>query len=141
MVQTALRWYDAAADEINSSDRLIKAWVGLEALYGQDRQDLRFRVALRGAVYLSKASPNNTLRRDFELLYESYRDRSDIMHGAKTRPDVPRRADQTVDALRRTLLAHVPAGEAWSHGDKLDDDIIGRLADSGSSRGVEFPSS
>jgi hypothetical protein len=114
-VALALRRFDAAYGRGSDEDKLIDHWVALEALFLHDRHDeLSYLGPLRIARYLEQQL--DARRSVFELLRESYRTRSTVVHGSTTK-NVGQTASGTEDILRRALRKMLVAGEAPSPAD------------------------
>jgi hypothetical protein len=74
------RW-NSAADRLTEEDKLIDYWIALESLFVPDTtQELSYRTALRIAAFLGS---NGIERKQiYEQMKESYRLRSEIVHGS-----------------------------------------------------------
>ena len=75
-----MRW-NSAADRLTEEDKLIDYWIALESLFVPDAaQELSYRTALRIAAFLGT---NGVERKQiYEQMKESYRLRSEIVHGS-----------------------------------------------------------
>lgn len=75
-----LRW-NSAGDRLTEEDKLIDYWIALESLFVPDAtQELSYRAALRIAAFLGSNGPER--RRIYEEMKDSYRLRSEIVHGS-----------------------------------------------------------
>lgn len=74
------RW-NSAADRLTKEDKLIDYWIALESLFVPDiTQELSYRTTLRIAAFLGS---NGVERKQiYEQMKESYRLRSEIVHGS-----------------------------------------------------------
>lgn len=84
-VTLALRRYNFAYGRLRPEDRLIDYAIALEALFlkGGEAQELKYRLALRGAFLLEKGSKGRL--ETHVLLSRAYEERSNVVHGG----DVP----------------------------------------------------
>lgn len=75
----ALRYFGSSCDKAELADRLIDLWIGLEALFSDQTQELGYRLGLRISRYLGKDAP----KRDeiFKNIKGSYDCRSYLVHG------------------------------------------------------------
>ncbi len=80
-LKLALARWDSAADRLTEEDRLIDYWVALESLFvPETTQELSYRTALRIAAFIGT---NGAERMQiYEQMKESYRLRSEIVHGS-----------------------------------------------------------
>ena len=67
-----------------AEDRLIDYVIALEALYGNEIDELRYRLSLRAAILLGTGMEDTGFIR--ELISESYKLRSKIVHGKPVKP-------------------------------------------------------
>ncbi len=86
-----------------NAEKLVNCWIGLESLFiKSDRDELRFRAALRIAHYLAKSPDERS--EIYERVKRSYDTRSRIVHGSLPDEDlVARVSEDTQDILRRAL--------------------------------------
>lgn len=94
---TALRRLNYSFDRSLPEDRLVDLLIGAESLFLHDatepaeRGELRFRLALRGAMFV--AHPAYSRRQVYQVLSRAYAARSAIVHGGEARktalPDAP----------------------------------------------------
>lgn len=80
-IDVALRRFNFAYERARAEDKLIDYMIGFEALLllGGERQELEYRLALRGSTLLSKTPQERELI--FKELKTAYRERSNIVHG------------------------------------------------------------
>lgn len=79
-IDVALRRLNFAYGRTRSEDKLIDYMIGFEALLLEgERQELEYRLALRGSTLLGKTSEER--KKIFEELKTAYRERSSIVHG------------------------------------------------------------
>jgi hypothetical protein len=101
-VDVALRRFDMAYERERLEDRLIDYWVGLEALFLPDRQELSYKAGMRIARYVGG---NPVRRREiFEDMRASYSLRSEIVHGEPLKSDMATVVAKTEDVLREALF-------------------------------------
>jgi hypothetical protein len=81
-IDLALRRFNVGYERARLEDRLIDYFIGFEALLlkEEERQELDYRLALRGGALLGKNGPEKTQM--FSELRAGYRARSKIVHGA-----------------------------------------------------------
>jgi hypothetical protein len=93
----ALRRFNFSYERSRPEDRLIDQLIGFEALLlkEDERQELEYRLALRGAALLGKTPEDR--KRKFEELKAAYRKRSDIVHGGEVKDTVSIRGLGTVE--------------------------------------------
>lgn len=94
---TALRRFNYSFDRPLPEDRLVDLLIGAESLFLHDaaepaeRGELRFRLALRGAMFV--VHPVYSPRQVYQVLRRAYDARSAIVHGGEARraalPDAP----------------------------------------------------
>lgn len=125
-LQLALRWYDTALDSSDTPDRLIASWIGLEALYGDGQGELSFRIPLRAATYLSQDADSGDFTSAFAMLRKSYDARSRVVHGGKfkSRAALDELAQESLNALRKTLQAAMLRSEPWPEPKVLDENLL-----------------
>ncbi|WP_053958283.1 HEPN domain-containing protein [Sulfobacillus thermosulfidooxidans] len=134
-LRIALRWYNKAADQSEVKDRLLSAWIGLEALYGGgDKGEIVHKLSLRAAFYLSKyATGFPNVNETFQTLKNLYEFRSSVVHGdtRQKRNQLGDAADRAMEILRLTLRAALIKKEQFPPADKLanklDEDIRNAL--------------
>ncbi|SKC50415.1 HEPN domain-containing protein [Plantibacter cousiniae (nom. nud.)] len=109
-------------------DIVIDACIGIEALVGEEHDELVHRMGLRASVALSKVGWS--ARRAYDVLKKVYGHRSKIVHGTE-----PKNAMMTIDGeeyevtatavflLRSLLQAHLSATPPWSPA-SLDADLF-----------------
>ena len=90
----ALRRLNFAYERARLEDRLIDYLIGLEALLlrKDERQELGYRLALRGATLLGKTPKKR--KSTFDELKTAYRERSNIVHGGQLKDSVRIRTRQ-----------------------------------------------
>ena len=125
-ISLALRRFDFASQRLRVEDRLIDAWIALEALFlPGERDELRYRVSLRMAYFLS-ADPVER-RTMFQQVRRSYDARSAIVHGHEP-AGLNETATHTVEVLRQALLKAIQEPDSVS-ADRLDALILGGSQD------------
>ena len=84
----ALRRFDFAYERVRPEDKLIDYLIGFEALLlkGDERQELEYRLALRGSVLLGRTPGERETV--FKELKTAYRERSNIVHGGTVKEAV-----------------------------------------------------
>ena len=121
-LRLALRRFDFASQRLRVEDRLIDAWIALEALFlPGERDELRYRVSLRMAYFLSADAVERTMT--FQQVRSSYDARSAIVHGHEP-AHLDETATYTVGVLRQALLKAIEEPESVSTG-RLDALIMG----------------
>lgn len=130
----AIRRFNFAYGRFRPEDRLIDYSVSLESLLlrGDEQQELRYRLALRGAALLGRNPEDREAV--FRLLSEAYSQRSRIVHGgdAETTIDLGGEvlnshqfADRVAEYLRSAITTLVSAGEDVSQlPQRLDKALI-----------------
>jgi len=116
-IDRAIHRLERSVDEIEPGERLVDLVIALESLLlhdtgkPEDRGELGFRLALRGAYFLADGSEQR--RKLYEQLREAYRLRSKIVHGSmptdisilsETIDLVPRVENYVREATKRLLL-------------------------------------
>jgi len=134
----ALRRFNFAYERVRPEDKLIDYLIGFEALLlkGDERQELEYRLALRGSVLLGKTSEER--QTVFKELKTAYRERSNIVHGGAVREAVKIGGDKikfnefvekVEQRLRATIKEFLALSETQSESKvikDLDDKIVGR---------------
>jgi hypothetical protein len=135
--EIALRRFDFAYERVRPEDKLIDYLIGFEALLlkGDERQELEYRLALRGSVMLGKtAQERQTI---FKELKTAYRERSNIVHGGTVREAIKIASDRVkfnefVENIEQRLRASIKEFLALSETQSeskvikgLDDRIVG----------------
>lgn len=135
--QLASRRLAQAGRRTLADDILIDACIGIEALLGEQRDELAHRMGLRAAAALAPAG--NTPAISYRVLKAVYGYRSKIVHG-----DEPSRKSIAIDGkqysphgtavnlLRMLLRAHLASSPPWTP-QSLDESIFKALADSAAS--------
>ncbi len=133
----ALRRFEFAYERVRLEDKLIDYLIGFEALLlkEDERQELEYRLALRGSVLLGKtAEERQTI---FEGLKTAYRERSNIVHGGTVRETIKIGADRikfnefvenVEQRLRTSIKEFLILSETQSESSVikgLDDKIVG----------------
>lgn len=133
----ALRRFNFAYERVRPEDKLIDYLIGFEALLlkGDERQELEYRLALRGSVLLGKAPAER--QTVFKELKAAYRERSNIVHGGAVREAVKIGGDKIkfnefVEKVEQRLRAAIKEFLALSETQSeskvikyLDDKIVG----------------
>lgn len=109
----ALKRFDSAMTRSPAADRLLDAWIGLEALFlSESNAELSYRASIRIPAYLGGSTDERLACH--KMVKDSYSLRSKIVHGnpasAKLRPEQTQLVEVTVDLLRRSLLRAVTEG-------------------------------
>ncbi|WP_146127124.1 HEPN domain-containing protein [Neomoorella humiferrea] len=98
-VELALRKWSEGLDQVSAEWKLIAHWIALEGLFSpSSRQELSFRLALRGAIFMEEKEVYQKLKMSYEM-------RSRIVHGDYS-PDDPQLTEialTTEEILRRIL--------------------------------------
>lgn len=133
----ALRRFNFAYERVRPEDKLIDYLIGFEALLlkRSERQELEYRLALRGSVLLGKtAEERQTV---FKELKTAYQERSNIVHGGTVRGAVKIGAnrikfnefvEKVEQRLRASIKEFVALSETQSESEViegLDDRIAG----------------
>ncbi len=84
-LEIAIKRFNYAHEHREREDVLIDIFIGLEALYSTEIDELRFKLALRAATFLEAAIPehNGKKKEIFDVIYEGYKLRSNVVHGKK----------------------------------------------------------
>lgn len=109
-------------------DIVIDACIGIEALVGEEHDELVHRMGLRAAVALSRVGWNATAA--YNVLKKVYGHRSKIVHGTEPRNATITIAEKSYEVastavflLRSLLEAHLLASPPWSPA-SLDSDLF-----------------
>lgn len=80
-INLALRRFNFAYERVRPEDKLIDYMIGFESLLllGTERQELEYRLALRGSALLNNTPEGRAVT--FKELKTAYRERSNIVHG------------------------------------------------------------
>lgn len=133
----ALRRFNFAYERVRPEDKLIDYLIGFEALLlkGDERQELEYRLALRGSVLLGKTPEER--QAVFKELKTAYRERSNIVHGGAIKEAVKIGGDKIkfnefVEKVEQRLRAAIKEFLALSETQSeskvikdLDDKIVG----------------
>ena len=136
-IDVALRRFNFAYERVRPEDRLIDYLIGFEALLllEGERQELEYRLALRGCVLLGKTEKGR--KAVFQELKTAYRERSNIVHGGLVKDTVKIGDDKTkfndfVDRveqhLRSAIKESLARSETRSESEvikDLDEKIVG----------------
>ena len=118
LAPTAVRRFSSAFDRHTLDDQLVDLVIAAEALLlrdagsPQDRTELGFRLALRGAHFIEHSSI--TTQEMFRLLKSSYRHRSEVVHGGQLSD--ASEVEMLIDVLRvglRQALRMLARGEPF----------------------------
>ncbi|MFQ5976746.1 MAG: hypothetical protein ACE5OZ_01290 [Candidatus Heimdallarchaeota archaeon] len=94
----AIRRLNYAAERTRAEDKLIDYMIGLEALFLNQDQELRYKLALRVAAYL------NSNRSDtFQAVYAAYGLRNKLVHGSK-QVDIDQALSEKIDDYLRKAI-------------------------------------
>lgn len=89
-LEIAIKRFNYTHEHKEREDALIDIMIGLEALYMKkdERDELRFKLALRVATFLEASEPilKGKKKVIFDAVYEAYKLRSNVVHGLKV-PD------------------------------------------------------
>lgn len=100
----ALRRFDSAYARHADEDCLIDLWIAFEALLLPDgKSELSYRAALRIAQLAGGEAEER--RQMFQRARESYRCRSQVVHGESVKGDLEEVVEQTRELARRVLRA------------------------------------
>ncbi len=112
-------------------DVLLDACIGIEALLGEQHDELVHRMGLRAATALAPRSMEAALA--YDLLKKVYNHRSKIVHGAETTNPTIAIGDDKYSAksvavllLRVLLRSHLAKSPSWTPSD-LDTQLFGAL--------------
>jgi hypothetical protein len=133
----ALRRFNFAYERVRPEDKLVDYLIGFEALLleGDERQELEYRLGLRGSVLLGKTPEER--QTVFKELKTAYRERSNIVHGGTVREAVKIGGDKIkfnefVEKVEQRLRAAIKEFLALSETQSeskvikdLDDKIVG----------------
>ncbi len=136
-IDVALRRFNFAYERVRPEDRLIDYLIGFEALLlkGEERQELEYRLALRGSVLLGRTSEER--KKVFDELKTAYHERSNIVHGGTIREAVKIGTDKLQfnefvvkleQHLRSAIKEFLRSSETQSESKvikDLDDKIVG----------------
>ena len=130
-VRLPLRRWESSLLRATLEDRLIDAWISLEALLlGGKEGELSYRAAVRLAEFLGTSGVDRKVIYDATRV--SYRWRSTIVHGLSSKNVAKRRPLQeavqfTTDSLRSALLRILDLSGRFNP-NKLESDLLGRDA-------------
>ena len=97
---TAGDYYEGHHTRSSSADQLIDLVIALEALFGDRRQDLSFRISLATALLIGNTS--NEIGQVFDFVRRMYDARSGLVHGGENPFDARREKDRvTADDVAR----------------------------------------
>lgn len=86
-LEIAIKRFNYAHEHKEREDSLIDIMIGHEALYmkREERDELRFKLALRVATFLEASSVvyKQKMSVIFDVIYETYKLRSNVVHGSK----------------------------------------------------------
>lgn len=129
-IEVALRRFNFGYGRITPEDKLIDCLIAFEALLlrKEERQELEYRLALRGSVLLGKTPDGR--KRVFEELKTAYRERSNIVHGVAISETVKMGAekvqfgefvDRVEQHLRSALREFLGRSETRSESEIIND--------------------
>lgn len=97
------RWARASNPQLFSEDRLMDAWVGLEALFTENESELSLKAAIRIAQFLKKDYKRSNL---IMAMRSAYAVRSRVAHGEMIREsdELHINANRSSEILRMALL-------------------------------------
>lgn len=98
--ELAVRRFETTYEKLDQEDRLIDYWIALEALFGDGRSEIRYRISLRIANLLAVGAERVEV---FELAKKSYDARSKIVHGARPKGALDELVRETEELLRTAL--------------------------------------
>lgn len=122
-VERSLHKWNEALDQVSDEESLIANWIALETLFSpSDRDELSFRLALRGGVFLGQ-------KKIYKDLRESYKIRSKIVHGGTIKnTQIGQVALRTREILRQILLKILRDPESYAPDeDQLEEKLLGYL--------------
>lgn len=126
--QLAARRLRQSSMREHRDDIVIDACIGIEALVGEEHDELVHRMSLRAAIALSKSG--HKAQTTYEVLKKVYTHRSKIVHGTEPKHATISIAEKNYDVastavllLRLLLEAHLLASPRWSPAD-LDSDLF-----------------
>lgn len=123
-----LRRWESSLLRPNLEDRLIDAWISMEALLLREKAELSFRAAVRLAEFLGTSGADR--KAIYDAARDSYKWRSVIVHGldskklAKRQP-LPEAVRLTTEFLRSALLKVLDLPGQFEPA-KLEEDLLGR---------------
>ncbi len=129
LIRLALRRWESSLLRENLEDRLIDAWISLEAfLLGGKEGELSYRAALLLAEFLGTSGADRKVI--FDATRFSYRWRSAIVHGLSTKKLIKQRSLQetvqvTTEYLRSALLKVLDLPSRLNPS-KLETDLLSR---------------
>ena len=84
-LEIAIKRFNDGHEHREREDALIDIFIGLEALYTIEVDELRFKLALRAATFLEASIPEHMGKKKeiFDAIYEGYKLRSNVVHGKK----------------------------------------------------------
>ncbi|MFH1747646.1 MAG: hypothetical protein ABIG44_11440 [Planctomycetota bacterium] len=108
-LDVAIRRFDDAIHRARPEDGLLDLMIAAEALFlsdihnAKERGELRYRLSLRAAVFLTEEGGDSTII--YNLFRKAYDNRSAIVHGdtASGAANLLKTADEIEDQLRRVL--------------------------------------
>ncbi len=115
----ALRRLQDASIRTVESDKLIDYWIGLEALFGQTHQELRYRVSFRLARFLGTEQAERKAIRN--AAYKSYALRSKVVHGSSVEGQLAPRLNEAGAWLRDSVRLSLLNEAVPPDRDALDD--------------------
>lgn len=129
-IDLALRRFNFGYERVRPEDKLIDYMIGLEALLleADERQELNYRLSLRGAVLLGTTPEER--RKTHQELDTAYKERSRIVHGgtAKTTVKVGGAAIEFAefvgvieDRLRSTIKGFLLRGDTQTEAQVIND--------------------
>jgi hypothetical protein len=130
-IALALRRFSFSYDRFppRAEDRIVDAFIAIEALLSRDSAELTFKLAFRAAGILATDDDERTAL--FEQIKDYYDTRSKIVHGAKLKVkqlNHIREPEPLLDITRRLLVAFLHLAESHQHGpEQFYRDIDGVL--------------
>jgi hypothetical protein len=137
----AVRRLASGVSRVHPEDRLLDVFIAAEAFYlsevgtAKDRGELRYRLALRAAVWSEGTASGRSKREVFDLIKRGYDVRSAVAHGGEPRardmfvssdrdrlPELTRAVEEIVRGGLRRALRQMPA--AGTHLKIPWDDVI-----------------
>lgn len=79
-LENAMMFFRKSILADTDEEALIYLIISLEAIFSRNQQELRYRLSLRAAYFLS-GTDNESRKNRFQLVYEMYKLRNDIVHG------------------------------------------------------------
>jgi hypothetical protein len=134
-IDIAVRRFNSALEGRTAEDKLIDCMIALEALYGSEIDELRYRLSLRASILLGSGIADTSFIR--EIISESYKLRSKIVHGKSVKPiriiereiTLNELVSQLSEYVRKSILAFMSLSAHMGSQEKIIEAIEESIID------------